>query len=88
MSKDKKKILLICYSFPPFPGIGGRRWAKFVKNLIKEDCELFVIGAEHRMGKPSNWINDVSGSDKIHYHPIRTKFFDFFHNHNFNLVKR
>lgn len=83
-----KKALLICYSFPPFPGIGGRRWAKFVKYLTKKDFEFFVIGAEHRSGKQSNWTHDVQNNTRIHYHPVKTRFFGFFHDHNFTFWKK
>src|ERR1700741_762637 len=85
---SKKKILLICYSFPPFAGIGGRRWAKFSKHLTQHDFELFVIGAEHRSGKVSNWAQDIEGNEAIHYFPIKTKFHDFFHDHNFTFLKK
>ncbi len=84
---NKTKILLICYSFPPFPGIGGRRWAKFTKNLVRDNYEIFVVGAEHRIGRPSNWTEDVNKTG-INYFPIKTRFFNFFHNHNFNLFSR
>jgi glycosyltransferase involved in cell wall biosynthesis len=82
---DKKRTLLICYSFPPFPGIGGRRWAKFVKYLSKGDHEFFVIGALNRNAAQSNWTQDVNGKSNVHYYPVKTRFFDFFHNHRSSL---
>ncbi|MFL5752134.1 MAG: hypothetical protein ACJ76F_01910 [Bacteroidia bacterium] len=85
---SKKKVLLICYSFPPFPGIGGRRWAKFAKYLTKKDFELFVIGAEHRLGKKSNWSQDIDNNKAINYFAVRTRFFSFFHDHNFSFLKK
>ena len=38
-----KKILLICWDFPPNNGIGGRRWAKLIKYLAKSDVECHVM---------------------------------------------
>lgn len=60
-----KRILLICFSFPPFPGIGGRRWAKFAKYLAKEGWEVFVLCAKNTHKNQSEWLNDVS-SPLIH----------------------
>ncbi len=56
---DKKKILLICYSFPPYPGIGGRRWAKFAKYLARNGNEFFVISQMNKSGKVSEWTSDI-----------------------------
>ena len=54
-----KKILLICFSFPPFPGIGGRRWAKFAKHLANQGFKVYVLAAENTSDKISEWNNDV-----------------------------
>jgi hypothetical protein len=66
---DKKKILVICFSFPPFRGIGGRRWAKFAKYLVKKDHELFVISARNDNSEISEWIEDVKDKN-IHTYEI------------------
>lgn len=55
----KPKILLICYSFPPHPGIGGRRWAKFSKFLVKRGFDLTVINAQNLSGTDSLWTSDI-----------------------------
>lgn len=39
----KKKILLVCYHFPPNPGIGGRKWSFLTKHLLKNDIEVHVL---------------------------------------------
>ena len=77
-----KSLLIINYNFPPTPGIGGRRWAKFTKYLAKDGYELFVIGALNREAKKSAWSADVENNDRIHYFPVKTKFFNFFHNYS------
>jgi hypothetical protein len=59
----KKKILIICFSFPPFPGIGGRRWAKFSKYLVKKEFELFVISAKNENSEISEWNEDVNNKN-------------------------
>jgi hypothetical protein len=62
---DPKKILIICFSFPPFPGVGGRRWAKFAKYLAKKDFNLFVISAKNENENVSEWNSDVNNAKNI-----------------------
>jgi len=53
-------ILLVCHTFPPSPGIGGRRWAKFAKALAQRGYKVHVICAEARPGSAvSPWTGDV-----------------------------
>lgn len=55
-----KKTLIISFTFPPFPGIGGRRWAKFAKYLYKHGVETKVLAARKRMGaEPNPWEEDI-----------------------------
>ncbi len=54
-----KTILIIAYVFPPYPGIGGRRWAKFAKYLVKEGYEVYVICAENPFKEESQWTKDI-----------------------------
>lgn len=53
-----KKILVVAYVFPPFPGIGGRRWVKFSKYLQRKGHEVHVICAENPFEEQSQWMND------------------------------
>lgn len=64
-----KKILLICYSFPPYPGIGGRRWAKFAKYLKRNGNDVYVICAKNPHLYDSSWNKDVEGVE-IHQLPV------------------
>ena len=56
---NEKKILIVCFSFPPFPGVGGRRWAKFAKHLSNLGYELFIVAAKPEGNSVSEWNNDV-----------------------------
>jgi len=48
LEKMKNNILIISHYFPPIPGVGGRRWTKFVKHLSrKEDQKIHVISAKN-----------------------------------------
>ena len=67
--RAEKNILLVCFSFPPFPGIGGRRWAKFAKYLSKQNVNVHVLAAKNEPGTISEWDHDVK-SEKIKIHQI------------------
>lgn len=54
-----KNILIISYVFPPYPGIGGRRWAKFAKYLHRAGHNVYVIAAQNPFDKISTFINDI-----------------------------
>ena len=41
--KKKLKILIISYTFPPNPAIGGKRWAKFAKYLKKQNNDVYIL---------------------------------------------
>ena len=56
---SEKNILIICYGFPPFPGIGGRRWAKFSKYLSNYGFNINVIASKNPFKAESVWKNDV-----------------------------
>ena len=69
-----KKIILLCWDFPPNDGIGGRRWAKLIKYLAKSDVECHVIKcAKNAKSKNSSWTKDVQ-SDKIKIYNIEPYF--------------
>lgn len=44
---SKRRLLVVAYTFPPYAGIAGRRWAKFAKYLSKKNVEVHVISAEN-----------------------------------------
>lgn len=55
----KNKILIISYTFPPNPGIGGRRWAKFAKYFLKMGYDVKVITSTPLPSVNSNWGKDT-----------------------------
>lgn len=63
-------ILIISYTFPPYPGIGGRRWAKFAKYLQRRGYVVHVICSENPYEKNSEWTRDTEGID-IHRLPLK-----------------
>lgn len=66
-----KNILIICWDFPPNSGIGGRRWAKFAKALIRNGHQIQVIKSEN-LSSTSNsvWTKDID-FEKIHVTEIK-----------------
>jgi len=65
-----KKALLVCYSFPPSSGVGGRKWAKLSKYLIRLGWDIQVICKEPSVNETSPWINDIKGV-KYNYLPSK-----------------
>lgn len=65
-----KNILLISYYFPPYKGIGGRRWAKFAKYLAKDGYRVHVISARSPFGEVSLWQQDVADNPNIIIHAL------------------
>lgn len=64
------KVVIVCFTFPPFPGIGGRRWAKFARCLHNAGHEIQVIAAQKILNEHSAWTRDTSSySSKITYIP-------------------
>lgn len=71
-------VLIINHGFPPNPGIGGRRWAKFAKYLAQRGEGVHVVYAKPIPGQPiSSWTNDVSHSNIFHHPLPRLYPFDF-----------
>ena len=67
-------ILLISHTFPPYKGIGGRRWAKFAKALARRGHPVHVIhsaGGEDLKG--SLWTADIS-EPGILVHPLPQRY--------------
>lgn len=58
-NKIKPTLLIICYVFPPYPGIGGRRWAKFARYLAEAGHEVHVITARNPFSEQSVWLSDI-----------------------------
>lgn len=58
-NKNLKSILIVSYVFPPYPGIGGRRWAKFAKYLHRQGHNVYVIAAKNPFENVSTFIEDV-----------------------------
>lgn len=59
----KKQVLIISFVFPPYPGIGGRRWAKFSKYLTELETEVFVLASENPFSTKSEWTKDIENSN-------------------------
>lgn len=53
-----KRVLIVAFTFPPTPGIGGRRWAKFAKYLKRNGHVVKVIAASNQESGISEWVND------------------------------
>jgi len=53
-------VLVLCHTFPPYQGIGGRRWAKFAKAMASKGHQVHVVcSAGTSEMKGSLWTADV-----------------------------
>ncbi|MCI4670295.1 MAG: hypothetical protein MRZ79_19315, partial [Bacteroidia bacterium] len=68
-----KKLLIACYYYPPYPGIGGRRTAKFAMELAKQGHRIYVVGAKNPFSKESIWTEEARHPN-ISYHPVETRY--------------
>jgi len=87
-SKAKLKVLLLSYTFPPTPGIGGRRWAKFCKYQTEEEIEFHVIHSNKSSYGGNFWRNDIENNPKIISYPISFTLNSFFGNPNANIFQK
>lgn len=66
------KLLIISFVFPPMPGVGGRRWAKFAKYLHRAGVDVHVLAAENFLDGTSAWGPDIQELDgRITYLPSK-----------------
>ena len=63
--ESPKHILLVSYVFPPYYGIGGRRWAKHASELTKMGYVVHVICAKNPFDKESLWWDLVKNNENI-----------------------
>ncbi len=70
---DNNKVLIVSFYFPPYPKVGGRRWAKFAKYLNREGYDTHVLCVTFNQDNQSPWNKDVEGY-KSKVHRIRKDF--------------
>jgi hypothetical protein len=78
--------LIVCWSFPPASGIGGRRWAKFAKYLHNEGYNISVLKSDDVSGQ-NEWNNDIKNCN-ITYHILSQNIWIKFFNSKNKLISR
>jgi hypothetical protein len=79
---EKKTLLLISYVFPPYYGIGGRRWAKHAAELSRLGYTVHVICAENAFRKTSLWFEEVRKEPGIVIHILPNRYPDVLVNYD------
>ena len=74
MHTNNKHILLISYVFPPYYGIGGRRWAKHASELTKLGYVVHVICAKNPFKEKSLWTSLVIDNPNIVLYQLPTRY--------------
>lgn len=67
-------ILLICHGFPPVRGIGGRRWAKFAKELASRGYPVHVIRSAGTAGRTDSLWSADAVHPRIIHHPLPQRY--------------
>jgi glycosyltransferase involved in cell wall biosynthesis len=73
LEAKNKHILLVSYVFPPYPGIGGRRWAKFAKYLAAKGFVVHVICAKNPFQEQSLFNEDIKNVN-IKVYPVKANY--------------
>ena len=76
-----KKILIIAFKFPPYPEVGGYRWAKFSRCFADNGYKVHVITVKWNNKKNQSWYKDII-HDNIFIYQIPSLYF-----HNFKYYK-
>lgn len=79
-------IVLICYSYPPYPGTGGRRWAKLSKYLALAGHTIHVVNALHK-NSTSVWTEDTQ-HENIYIHSVSNKHETIAHSIHNNFISK
>jgi glycosyltransferase involved in cell wall biosynthesis len=61
---QKKNILIVSFFFPPYKRVGGRRWAKFAKYLVRNGHAVKILCAQLSNSDTSPWDRDVEPFEK------------------------
>ena len=61
-----KKVLIVCYSYPPNPGVGGRKWAIFTQYLLNKGFEVHILTKKPSPDSTSPWSEYTTGAI-VHY---------------------
>jgi hypothetical protein len=68
-----KNVLIICRDFPPQHAIGGRRWAKIARSLLKLNYDVSVISSGSPSSTASSWISKEE-LQRIHQYTFKNFF--------------
>ncbi|MEO8066907.1 MAG: glycosyltransferase [Flavobacteriales bacterium] len=67
-------ILIVSHTFPPFRGIGGRRWAKLAKELARRGHPVHVVHADHGSELTGSLWDADARHPLIHRHPLPLRY--------------
>lgn len=81
-------ILLISYVFPPYYGIGGRRWARHAHELTKLGYTVHVICAKNPFKKVSLWYETVRNNQHIITHQLKAFYPKVFVDYDHSLFQK
>ncbi|MBK7129828.1 MAG: glycosyltransferase [Crocinitomicaceae bacterium] len=81
----KEGILIVSYTFPPNPAIGGKRWYKFAQEFFNKGFDVHVISSEKSNVHFAKNDSDIQNF-KMYY--LKDNYPDWFFQRQENLLQR
>ena len=70
----KGPVLIISYKFPPYEGVGARRWVKFVKYFLAKEKKVIVVTNDWKQNGKNSWTHDISKNENLVIEKFHTPF--------------
>lgn len=66
-------MIILSYRFPPYEGVGARRWSKFVEYMSQANIQIHVVTANWKKTEKQIW--EIESKENIHIHILVNPFY-------------
>lgn len=67
-------VLILSYKFPPYEGVGARRWVKFVKYFLRRGKKVIVVTNNWKGKGKNSWSHDLASGGNFMVKKYQTPF--------------